>query len=255
MKKLCNAERDIAQADVIEIGCGADYGLMPELVKKGIKAVGIDLDLSSLNPDLLTSEANLRIAHINPAAPNSDFSNYRFYPPEITDQLEATKILHAQVLASSLESPVFAENLGLALSRADIVATAKDLRLPRVERDLAVESRLIEGDAYDALISDSDFTDVYASDFFNNIDDDEVLKDWFELVKTRLKTGGKLTLINDEDDLRLMLALLSGAGFKLDEAVELENESGLLSLRLRGQNALGAGQYFGRKLKATFKKA
>jgi hypothetical protein len=254
MRTLNDARADIFSARAIELGCGADYGLMPELLKRDVQAVGIDLDLSPLNPDLLTAEANLRIADLNPAAPNSNFSCYRFYPVEIKTQLEATRILHAQVIASGITSPVFEENLGIATSRADIVAIAKDLPLPRVERDSKVEANLVEGDAFEALTHGGDFAEVYASDFLHNMTLNNSLERWLECFKSSLRKNGKLILINDEEALRPLLPHLVQNGFKLSSADELPTDSGWLSLRIKGQNTNPASAYFGGKIMATFEK-
>ncbi len=255
MKKLSEARADIFAAEVLEIGCGADYGLMPELVKRGVEAVGVDLDLSPLNEDLLTSETTLRIADINPNSPNSDFSCYRYYPEAVSNQYEAALFLKSMVVQSTIREQIFAEHLGLVTTREDLKAAAQNLPLPRVERDPQVEARLVEGNALEALTHGGEFAEIYASDFLHNMTLNNTLERWLEALKSSLCENGKLILINDEEALKPLLPHLVQNGFKLSSADELPTDSDWLSLRIKGQNTNPGIACFGGKIMATFELA
>jgi len=254
MRKLNEARADILEANVIELGCGADYGLVPALLRQDKLAVGVDLDLTGLNQDLLPSEIMLRTRDISLNQGESGFSCYRFYPPEITNQLEAATFLKPQVEAAKIRDQIFAEHLGVVSTRPDLMERGRALSLPRVERDSSIENRLFEGDALQALEHGGTFSEIYASDFLHNIQLLGELQGWLDRIKSCLNKGGTLMLINDEEHFGPLLAPLVQNGFKLNEAEELSSQSEWLSLRIQGQNTNPAVVYFGAKIMATFEK-
>jgi|GEM_PF-5910425 len=80
--KLGKLETLLPEANAIDLGCGADGGALPFLLKEeGVRPIGVERNPSRENRTLLTTEVELREHQLGfPGSEAAQFSCYPFYP-------------------------------------------------------------------------------------------------------------------------------------------------------------------------------
>jgi len=223
MRTLADSRDLIAQSDVFEIGCGADYGLIEKLGTQGIQAFGVDLEPGAPNQDSILTELELKFRA-------GGLSCYRHYPENITNVWQA-----AQFLKTALKGKPMAPAIDLYLNKiTELQAQAEQMEFrPMCFSDSLVANRVVEGDAREVLnaLEDKEYAAVYAENFLHNFEVEDI-KDWAELIRSRLKFGGKLVVIQrTKDNVGATIEGVTSAGLIQVSSVPLDLASDPFSLR------------------------
>lgn len=237
MRTLRDSLDLIAQSDVLEIGCGADRGLISEIQKRGGHCLGIDLEPGANNQDSIFTELELKFR-------KGGLSCYPYYPDNITNVWQAAQFLRAQLNEGTIDASVkyWLDEIEKVQAQAEDMAFHPSFRI-----DEALHAKVIEGDARTMLsdLNGKSFGTIYAESFLHNFDS-ATMNNWSALIKARLRHGGKLVVIQRmRDKIGAMIEGVTSSGLVQVESAPLDLASdGICSQRTKTLMEAGLSEPF-----------
>ena len=237
MQDLAKTHGLIAHAEVLELGCGADYGLIPELTRRRISAVGIDLDLSGYNSDILKTEFNLRCLSAVPSLGTIGLSCYPHYPAGINNLREALEYIKDRL------ERVLPDGFDLShyqlLKNRSVLPLMEQMPFGGLEISEAARKRTFEASAFAVLpdVTQKSLNEIYADYFLSNFEDPQLL-DLLKMSCRVLAPCGRLKILEDVIRLERMHPLFQAAGFELESFVPPSLEDPLQSANIRGERQI-----------------
>ena len=214
----------LPNANAIDLGCGADGGVLPYLLQQeGVRPLGVEMDPSGNNENLIAAEIRLRIFQAGfPDGETAKFSCYPFY----------VRKYHQKPGVRLPEAIEFLKKRGKSKTKLFVPDYEMPADLPVIDPNVA--SHMVKGDVLRVLAQaqDGQFEQIWLDYLIRNVG--EKMEALMAMCRSKLADTGSIYMLHAAPYVEDLNDELHDMGFSVEAVEEVRSDERAISLSRKG---------------------